>query len=114
MMAAMILAVEEHQLAIEQDTAEEQQRMVREKVIMEQDRAYQESLAQDKQKVVCRICYRLILFVVIFNDFTSACYYFPQAQRAEQEQLAKERAAQAKLQQAMKEEVPLSSLLCSN
>ena len=53
MMAAMILAVEEHQLAIEQDSAEEQQRIVREKMIMEQDRAYQESLAQDKQKVVC-------------------------------------------------------------
>ena len=50
-MGAMILAVEEHQLAIEQDTAEEQQRIAREKVIMEQDRAYQESLAQDKQKV---------------------------------------------------------------
>lgn len=30
---------------------------------------------------------------------------FAQAQRAEEEQLAKERAAQAKLQQAMKEEV---------
>ena len=51
LMAAMILAVEEHQLAIEQDAAEEQQRIARENVIMEQDRAYQESLAQDKQKV---------------------------------------------------------------
>lgn len=50
-MAAMLLAVEEHQLAIEQDAAEEQQRIAREKMIMEQDKAYQESLAQDKQKV---------------------------------------------------------------
>lgn len=51
LMAAMLLAVEEHQLAIEQDSAEEQQRIAREKMIKEQDRAYQESLAQDKQKV---------------------------------------------------------------
>lgn len=51
LMAALLLAVEEHQLAVEQDSAEEQQRIAREKVIMEQDRAYQESLAQDKQKV---------------------------------------------------------------
>lgn len=51
LMAAMILAVEEHQMAVEEDTAEEQQRIAREKVIMEQDQAYQESLAQDKQKV---------------------------------------------------------------
>ena len=50
-MAAMILAVEEHQMAIAQDTAEEEQRIAREKMIMEQDQAYQESLAQDKQKV---------------------------------------------------------------
>ena len=34
-----------------------------------------------------------------------AHYCFAQAKRAEEEQLAKERAAQAKLQQAMKEEV---------
>ena len=52
-----------------------------------------------RRSLVCRICYRLIVFVVIFNHhgFTSVRYYFPQAQRAEQEQLAKERAAQAKL-----------------
>ena len=69
MMAAMILAVEEHQLAIEQDSAEEQQRMVREKVIMEQDMAYQESLAQDKQKV-CRTMF--LVFEWIFST-GSAC-----------------------------------------
>ena len=51
LMAAMILAVEEHQMAITQDTAEEEQRIAREKMIMEQDQAYQDSLAQDKQKV---------------------------------------------------------------
>ena len=51
LMAALLLAVEEHQLAAEHDAAEEQQRIARERMIMEQDMAYQESLAQDKEKV---------------------------------------------------------------
>ena len=51
LMGALILAVEEHQLAVEHDTAEEQQRIARGRMIMEQDMAYQESLAQDKEKV---------------------------------------------------------------
>lgn len=50
-MGALIQAVDGHQLAIEQDAAEEQQRIAREMMIKEQDMAYQESLAQDKQKV---------------------------------------------------------------
>jgi len=92
-MGALIQAVDGHQMAVEQDATEEQQRIAREMMIKEQDMAYQESLAQDKQKV-----HRL--FVV-----SAPPTYFLQAQRAEEEQLAKERAAQAKLQQAMKEEV---------
>lgn len=43
--------------------------------------------------------------------FSPVHCYFVQAQRAEEEQLEKERAAQAKLQQAMKEEVWISYVL---
>ena len=55
-MGALIQAVDGHQMAVEQDTAEEQQRIAREMMIKEQDMAYQESLAQDKQKV-CGVIY---------------------------------------------------------